>query len=162
MLTSGDVTTSENSVEYLDMDMAEALRDGVHYMVQQQHIFSGRSNWGDIQTCYSGALLVRSTDKHVALYNAENLLFRDDLTGSGRNMSYAVINVPNHYVRILRGTGLPLTDVGFSLGSYLDTLFRAQKVTLVDTPDDAELLVRVGRSDNPEVISLFDEGFYIG
>jgi hypothetical protein len=32
----------------------------------------------------------------------------------------------------------------------------------VDTPDEADLLVCVGRSDNPEVISLFDEGFYIG
>jgi hypothetical protein len=98
----------------------------------------------------------------VALYNAENLLFRDDLKGSGRNMSYAVINVPNHYVRILRGASLPLTDVDFSLGSYLNMLFRAQEVTLVGTPDEADLLVCVGRSDNPEVISLFDEGFYIG
>lgn len=162
MVTSGDVTTSVNSVEYLDMDMDEALRCGVHYVVQQQHIYSGRSKWGDIQTCYSGALLVSSKRKNVALYNAENLLFRDDLKGSGRNMSYAVINVPNHYVRILRGASLPLTDVDFSLGDYLNMLFRAQEVTLVDTPDEADLLVCVGRSDNPEVISLFDEGFYIG
>ena len=131
-------------------------------MVQQQHIFSGVRSWGDIDTCYSGALVVDDVAPDVALYNPQNLLFRDDLTGSGHSMSYAVINFPQHYVRIMRGANLPLGDPGYSLGDYLDELFAAQEVTIVDDPAEAELRVCVGRSDDPEVISLFDEGFYLG
>ena len=162
MVTSGDITTSHNSVEYLDIDMAVARAHDVAYVVQQQHIFAGRSNWGNIKTCYSGALLVSTTSRSVRLYKSENLLFRDDLTGKGRMMDYAVINVPNHYVRILRGAALPIGDLAFSLKDYLDDLFEAQEVTLVETPEEAEVRVCVGRSDDPQVVSLFDVGFFLG
>ena len=162
LVTSGDITTSHNSVEYLDADMAKALEAGVTYVVQEQHIFHGAANWGDIETCYSGALLVGGKGTDVALYNPENLLFRDDLTGEGTSMHYAVINVPGHYVRIMRGASMPLDTVDFSLGAYLDVLFETQDVTLVATPEEADLCVCVGRSDDPQVISLFDEGFYLG
>ena len=77
-------------------------------------------------------------------------------------MAYAVVNFPNHYVRIMRGAELPLGDVGFALGDYLAALFEAQDVTLVATPEQAEVRVCVGRSDDPTVVSLFDEGFYLG
>ena len=161
MVTSVDITTSHDSVEYLDIDMDAARKEGIAWMVQKQHIYAGRSNWGDIQTCYSGALLVKRKGNHVRLYSGKNLLFRDDLTGPGSTMDYASINVPDHYVRIVRGADIPLGSVGYALGDYLDTLFRAQEVTLVDTPEEAELQVCVGRSADPEVVSLFDEGFYL-
>jgi len=105
---------------------------------------------------------VNNRKRDVALYNPENLLFRDDLTGTGSRMNYAVINVPYHYVRILRGSNMPIGKVGYSLKEYLDDLFETQEVVLVDTPDEAELRVCVGRSDDPAVVSLFDEGFFIG
>ena len=162
MVTSGDITTSNNSVEYLNLDMIEAHKSGVAYVVQEQHIYSGARRWGDIDTCYSGALLVDSLERNVVLYTPKNLLFRDDLTGSGTRMAYAVINVPGHYVRIVRGSSVPLGDVGFTLGSYLEALFEAQEITLVETPEEAELCVCVGRSDDPAVVSLFDEGFFLG
>lgn len=162
MATSGDITTSKNSVEYLDIDMAAAREAGVEHVVQVQHIYSGRAAWADIQTCYAGALVVKRLNAKVRHYNAQNLLFRDDLTGPGTHMSYATINVPNHYVRIMRGANMPLGDLGYSLADYLDALFLAQGVTLVDSPDEADLRVCVGRSDDPEVVSLFDRGFFLG
>ncbi|MBR3318087.1 MAG: hypothetical protein IKG21_09765 [Atopobiaceae bacterium] len=162
MVTSGDITTSHNSVEYLDAHMGKARDEGVRFVVQHQHIFSGARDWNDISTCYSGALVVKGTDTNVTLYNPENLLFRDDLTGKGTNMDYAVVDFDGHYVRILRGADLPLGEVGFSLGDYLAALFEAQDATLAATPEDADVCVCVGRSDDPAVISLFDEGFFIG
>lgn len=120
------------------------------------------SIYRDIDTCFSGALAVKHTDKSIKLYNAKDLLFRDDLAGSRAMTAYAVINFPGHYVRILRGTNLPLGDVRFSLGDYLAALFEAQDATLVETPEEAEVRVCVGRSDDPTVVSLFDEGFYLG
>lgn len=162
MTTSGDVTTSRNSVEYLDAHMGKAREDGVLFVVQYQHIFAGARNWEDISTCYSGAMVVKETGPNVKLYSPQNLLFRDDLTGKGSRMSYAVVNFEGNYVRILRGADLPLGDVGFSLGDYLAALLEAQDATLVATPEEADARVCVGRSDDPAVISLFDEGFYIG
>lgn len=162
LLTSGDITSSKDSVEYLDATMDEAIAAEVDYVVQEIHIYHGASNWGDIRTCYSGALLVNSKLKETSLYNAQNLLFRDDLTGTGNRMAYAVINFPEHYVRILRNANMPLGNVGFSLGDYLGMLFEAQGATIVDAPEEADLRVCVGRSKNPEVISLFDEGFFLG
>ena len=162
MVTSGDITSSQDSVEYLDADMGKARKDGVYFVVQMQHIYAGASRWEDISTCYSGAMAVKETGATVAIYNPENLLFRDDLTGRGTRLAYAVVNFPNHYVRIMRGADLPLGDVGFALGDYLAALFEAQDVTLVATPEEAEVRVCVGRSDDPSVVSLFDEGFYLG
>ena len=162
MVTSGDITSSHDSVEYLDADMGKARKDGMHLVVQMQHIYAGASRWEDISTCYSGAMAVKETGASLKIYNPENLLFRDDLTGSGTRLAYAVVNFPNHYVRIMRGAELPLGDVGFALGDYLAALFEAQDVTLVATPEEAEVRVCVGRSDDPTVVSLFDEGFYLG
>ncbi len=162
MVTSGDITTSHNSVEYLDANMGRAREEGVLLVVQKQHIYCGATRWGDISTCYSGALVVRDTDADVELYDARNLLFRDDLTGEGTRMDYAVVNFSGHYLRIMRGAKMPLGDVEFSLGDYLAALLEAQGATLVVDPKDADVRVCVGRSDDPAVVSLFDEGFYLG
>lgn len=162
LVSSGDMTTSVNSAEYLDADVAAARALGVDFVVQQQHIYCGASNWSDIATCFSGALIVRDNARGARLYNSQNLLFRDDLSGAGRSMSYAVVNIPDHYVRILRGANLPLGKVTFSLGDYLADLFQAQGAKQVDDPEQAEVRVCVGRSDDPAVLSLFDEGFFIG
>ncbi len=160
--TSGDITTSTNSVEFLDADMAEARMANAYFVVQEQHIFTGADRWEDIDTCYSGAAIVSDKARDVKLISSENLIFRDDLTGAGTRLAYAVVNIPGHYVRILRGANLPLGDVDFSLGDYLEALFEAQDTSLVATPEKADLRVCIGRSDDPEVVSLFDEGFFIG
>lgn len=162
MVTSGDITTSQNSAEYLDAHMGRARKDGALFVVQVQHIYAGASRWEDISTCYSGALAVKQTGATVKLYDGKNLLFRDDLTGKGSRLPYAVVNFPGHYVRILRGGNLPVGDVGFALGDYLVALLEAQDVTLVTAPEEADVRVCVGRSDDPSVVSLFDEGFYLG
>lgn len=161
MVTSGDITTSHNSVEYLDAHMGRALEEGVLLVVQKQHIYCGAKRWGDISTCYSGALVVHDTSADVKLYDARNLLFRDDLTGAGTRMAYAVVNFSGHYLRILRGADMPLGDVEFCLGDYLAALLEAQDTTLVVDPEDADVRLCVGRSDDPSVVSLFDEGFYL-
>lgn len=162
MVTSGDITTSHDSVEYLDIDMAGARDAGVSYVIQHDDIYTGRPSWADIKTCYSGATIVGELGRDKALYDRRNLLFRDDMTGEGRSMDYAMIDVENSCVRILRGTKYPFVRTMFTLEAYLRALFDAQGVTLVDDPEEADLEVCVGRSDKEGVISLFDEGFYVG
>lgn len=162
MVMSGDITTSTNSVEYLDIDFAAARKAGVSHVYQQCVIFSGRPSWKDIETCYSGATVVSSTGARTVLYDRRNLLFRDDMTGTDRSMDYAFIDVANGYVRILRGTRFPFNRTRFTLEAYLRALFEAQGATVVSDPEDADIEVCVGRSEKEGVISLFDENFYVG
>ena len=161
LVTSGDITSSQNAVEYLDAHMGKARESGVILVAQVQHIYCGAQHWSDISTCYSGAMVVGDTSADVKLYDAQNLLFRDDLTGAGTRMSYAIVNFPGHYVRIMRGADLPAGDVGFALGDYLVALLEAQDATLVADSGDADVRICVGRSDDSEVVSLFDEGFFL-
>lgn len=162
LATSGDITHSHDAIEFLDARMAEAKASGVDFVIQEQHIYCGASDWKDIATCYSGAVVVGRTAPDVKHVSPDNLVFRDDLTGEGRSMAYAIIDVPNHYVRIVRGAQVPFIRTAFTLEAYLKALFIAQGVTLVSDEDEADLKVCVGRSDDPSVISLFDEGFYLG
>ena len=161
MVTSGDITTSHNSVEFLDIDMPAARDAGVRYVIQHDDIYTGRPCWKDIQTCYSGATVVANRNRDAVLYDRKNILFRDDMTGEGRSMDYALIDVENGYVRILRGTKFPFIKTMFTLETYLRALFDAQGATVVDDPEEAELQVCVARSEKEGVISLFDEGFFI-
>lgn len=163
LVMSGDVTDSRDSAEYLDVDMAAALQAGVLGLVQLNHIYSGADDWSDIATCYSGALIVGSTSPDYALYDPRNVLFHDDIKAKGRGMLYAYIDVPGHFVRILRGEYGYLTD--FTLAEYLDTLLKAQGCTAVETPEEADCVITIGRDDTDfgcETHCLIDEGFFLG
>lgn len=166
MTTSGDITHSTNAAEYLDVDMPMALFDGVDYIIQHDHIYSGAANWRDIETCFSGAMVVGDTSPDVELYNSQNILFHDDMTGSGRMMDYALVAIKEHFVRILRGANIPFIRNAFTLESYMGLLFEAQNAQVVDDIADADVVVCVGRPAAAEIagkktISLIDEGFFI-
>lgn len=166
MVFSGDVTHSDNAAEYLDVDMAAAKDSDVDVIYQRQHIFRGASNWEDIDTCFSGALVVGDTAPDVKLYNSNNILFHDDLNGDGQEVEYAMIDVPNHFVRILRGVNLPYVRSAFTLGAYLGLLFEAQGCELVRDVGEADIVLAIGRAsgdavDGKPVVSLIDNGFFI-
>ena len=161
---SGDVTHSDNAVEYLDIDMPVAREEGLAFVNERLNIYnsSAAPNWRDIDTCFCGALVVGSTEPDVKVYNGKNVIFHDDLTGNGSNMEYAFVNVENHYVRILRGSQFGFNETGFTLGDYIDLLVDAQGATLVSEKEDADVVVGVGRLDDENSICLIDEGFFMG
>lgn len=165
MVFSGDITTSQDSAEYLDVDMREALAKGVDTIFQHQHVYT-RQQWKDIAKCFSGALVVGDKAPDTKLYNSKNVLFHDDMNGTGTEMDYAMIDVPNHYVRILRGVNLPYRHTAFNLETFVSLLVEAQGCELVAGPEDADVVLSVGRAENSEiagaqVVSLIDEGFFI-
>ena len=161
MVTSGDITSSVNSAEYLDIDMKEALNADVSTVFQHQHIYSGAADWKNIATCFSGALVVPDTDPSYEIYSSENVLFHDDMTGEGREMDYAMIDVPGHFVRIMRGMSLPFRHNGFTLELYVNLLLRSQGCTLAESKEDAEIVLAIGRSADEDAISLIDNAFFI-
>ena len=176
MVTSGDVTDSDNAVEYLDLNLAEARAATVQGIWQHCHIYDGAKNWGDICTCFSGATIVEQaanpegfsgfgsfrSHSELKIYQPENVIFRDDMTGEGRHMDYAYIDCGGCYVRIVRGAKMPVTHTAFTLETYLDMLFTTQDATRVDTREEAEVVLSVGRTEDEEAICLIDEGFFLG
>lgn len=172
MVMSGDITHSQDAVEYLDLDLAAARANGVDHVMQNCHIYSGARNWKDIETCFSGAAIVQSLAERPAegggrialdpqAYQAENVIFRDDLAGSGFRMDYAFIDVVDGYVRILRGANHPFTRTPFNLAAFVEMLLAAQGAQRVDSPEDADVVLSVGRSEDEDAICLIDEGFFL-
>lgn len=184
MVFSGDITTSIDSAEFLDADLKLLKKAGIKYIMQDQHIFCGAHNWGDIESCFCGALFRsggleedKRKTSNKALYTASNALFQDDLIGEGTRMRYALINAYNHWVRIIRGADYPFLDTAFTLRSYLMMLLEAQNATLVDDEEDADVILCVGRdiendetenaenvdaeSETKQKICLIDKKFFI-
>ena len=163
MVTSGDITTSHDSAEYLDLDLTAAEEHGVKTVFQQAHIYDGAYNWSSISTCFSGAMLVGSVDAKVdpALYKAENIIFHDDMNGEGRQCNYAMIDVPNRYVRILRDAKIPFKSNIFTLDVFIKLLAHSQNAEIVDDPNQADVVLAVGRSDDASAVSLIDNGFFV-
>ena len=170
MVTSGDITHSENAVEYLDVEMADARDSGIDSIQQVCRIYSGAENWADIETCFSGAMIVRAPGIELPLaegaqspiYQAKNVIFRDDMAGAGVNMTYAIIDVANSTVRLMRGANYPFVRSSFSLGSYIDLLIEAQGATVASSREEADVVLAVGRSEDENAICLIDEGFFLG
>ena len=161
MVTSGDITHSTNAVEYLDIDMNVAREQDVDYVMQRCHIFAGAENWGDIATCFSGALLVDSIDPGKPIYQGENLIFRDSMTGADREMDYALVDVQASYVRLLRGANPMFVRTRFTLNNYIDMLLTCQNAVRVGSSDEADVVLSVGRNDNKDTVCLIDEGFFL-
>ena len=163
MVTSGDITTSHDSAEYLDLDLGVATESGVKTVFQQAHIYAGAANWSDIPTCFSGAMLVGTCGEEVAadLYRADNIVFHDDMNGEGRQCNYAMIDVPNRFVRILRGARVPFKNNIFTLDVFIKLLAHSQNAEIVEDLDQADVVLAVGRSDDNAAVSLIDNGFFV-
>lgn len=162
LVTSGDVTVATNSAEYLDIDMAEALSNGVESIVLVLHIYNGYENWEDIEACFSGALVVGDTEPDAELYNSENILFHDDIDGEGTVITPAYVDIPRHFVRILRGEDAH--DTWCNLDTFLGMLFEGQGVQRVQSLDDADCIITVGRDDtdyHKDTYCLIDEHFFL-
>lgn len=167
MTFSGDITTSNDSAEFLDVDLTKAEKFGVEMITQEAHIYDGAQNWRDITKCFSGALLVDDTSKEASIYDGRGVLFHDDLNGDGKRMVYATISVKNRWVRIVRGANIMFYNTEYALDDYINTLLGAHGCTRVGNIDDCDAVLSVGRSEKSETIDgkpiecLIDNGFYL-
>lgn len=160
MVTSGDITHSDNAVEYMDLDLAIAKLNKIDYALFALHIYSGPSDWRDIETCFCGSLIVGDKEIGTAIYKGSNVMFHDDLTGEGRTLLYAVVDCRDNCVKISRGD-VPFTRSDYTLGNYIFDLVESQGATLVAERGDAEVVLSVGRSEDEDAICLVDEGFFL-
>lgn len=171
MAMSGDVTTSENSVEYLDVDLEDALDGGVTSVDLTLSYFNG-NDLGAVAQSFTGLLGVDDVAPDVELYNSANVLMRNDLADvHAKKITLCRIDVEHRCVVSLMGGSVP-RDPSFTAQHYLETLIGAQGATLVKTRGQADVVLTVGRAcgqgqsrkqgQGPcEEISLIDEGWFV-
>ena len=132
---SGDITHSD-AAEYIDIDLSQNLR----YVTLNVDLFDGHNGFRDIDECFVGLMAVKN-----------------------------YIDVLNRYVRFV---GKPFTrdfashldrdhDASFYVQEYLDILFKAQGAVPVQTQEEADLVLTVGKSTIPGAISLIDNNFFL-
>ena len=162
VLHSGDVTYCD-SAEYIDIDLSAPIRE----ISANVSLFSGKRGFRDIQTCYVGMMAVDQIGQCVKLYSPKNCFFTHELTQNIRSLFYGFVDVQNRCVRFVgqpndcSWDSLPRIDDTFSLQNYLDCVLEAQQVQIVHCPEDADVILSMGKSLSKKGISLVDSNFFL-
>lgn len=171
VVTSGDITHSD-AAEYIDVDMKKAADAGIDTIVLDVNLFSGKDNLGAIDECYVGCLAVSDLGKEVKLYNPKNCFFAHDLKAKVRGEIYGVVNPSERTLELsceeytpemerYEKTHMKSHEIGFSLRDYIEMLVEAQGAQLVVERAEADVVLKVQKSECDSEISLTDENFWL-
>ena len=162
---SGDITHS-NAAEYIDIDLSAPI-DKVNANI---HLFSGKSGFQDVGTCYVGMMAVpegQSDGEHYNLFKEANCFFSHHLRQDCATVNYGYIDVQNRCI-VFDGApqswnydwyaGVEHRQGAFSLRRYLECLMAAQNATLCDE-SEAEVVLVMGKPRSEKEISLIDTNF---
>ena len=162
---SGDITHS-NAAEYIDIDLSAPI-DKVNANI---HLFSGKSGFQDVGTCYVGMMAVpegQSDGEHYDLFKEANCFFSHHLRQDCATVNYGYIDVQNRCI-VFDGApqswnydwyaGVSHRQGAFSLRRYLECLMAAQNATLCDE-SEAEVVLVMGKPRSEKEISLIDTNF---
>lgn len=164
LVFSGDITHSD-AAEYIDVDL-EKGKSSLRSVTLNINLYSGYPTFGEIDECFVGIMGVANTNAEVKLYNPKNCFFTHYLTGKYRLLNYGFIDVQN---RVLMFDGKPNEshystapqNSAFSLRNYLDILFASQKAEVVSAPEDADIVLVMGKPSAENEQSLIDNNFFM-
>ena len=162
---SGDITHS-NAAEYIDIDLSAPI-DKVNANI---HLFSGKSGFQDVGTCYVGMMAVpegQSDGEHYDLFKEANCFFSHHLRQDCATVNYGYIDVQNRCI-VFDGApqawhydwyaGVEHRQGAFSLRRYLECLMAAQNATVCDE-SEADVVLVMGKPRSEKEISLIDTNF---
>lgn len=171
VVTSGDITHSD-AAEYIDVDMKKAADAGIDTIVLDVNLFSGKDNLGAIDECYVGCLAVSNLGKEVKLYNPKNCFFAHDLKAKVRGEIYGVVNPSERTLELCCEEYSPYKDncsysmaashkVRFSLRDYIEMLVKEQGAQLVVNRAEADMVLKIQKSESDSENSLTDVNFWL-
>lgn len=168
MVFSGDITHSD-AAEYFDIDLEKA-NSSVNYVAANIHVFSGKPTFGEIEECFVGAMAVNEVGENVELYDPKNCFFTHYLTGKYRMINYGYVDVQNRCI-VFDGVKSDRRNYdyydtytrnnAFNLEKYLTVLFKGQWATRVDTREQADVVLVMGKPSDDKEISLIDNNFFM-
>ena len=162
---SGDITHS-NAAEYIDIDLSAPVRE----IYANIDLFYGKPYLKYVQTCYVGMMAVDKIGQEVRHYNPRNCFFTHTMTQKTRTLYYGYIDVQGRFVRFI---GQPDTrgwdsrpeiesmEARFSLRDCLDCILEGQQAQEVKSPEEADVILTMGKSSNEKGISLIDNNFFL-
>lgn len=162
ILFSGDITHSD-AAEYIDFDLYSNLKE----ITANINIYSGVPTFRELEEVYVGIMAVDKLGQDVKLYSSKNCFFSHYLTGNCRMINYGYIDVVN---RVLIFDGRTNYDTYsksvhnkpmFSLGDYLDMLFEAKNIEIVENKEDADIVLIMEKASKDNEISLIDSNFFM-
>lgn len=170
IVMSGDVTHSHPyGCEYIDVDR----NADVKHVLISFHSFTGQT-FDNVRNLHVGILPVSKLGlkSTKSLYSVKNCIYNHDIKSHQTAMGYAVINFEEGYLKFIGDErefsfgysrndfeGL-IDETAFSLQEYIDILVDAQNAILVDSPEDADCILKLTKASSEKEISLIDENYF--
>lgn len=164
IIFSGDITHSD-AAEYIDFDINSNIKE----ISANIDIYSGKNTFKEIEEVYVGIMAVDSIGEEVELYSSANCFFSHYLTNKCKTMNYGYIDVQNRCLIFDGREIMPYryyekakhTKPLFSLKTYLDMLIKSKNITLVDSRDEADIVLIMEKASKDNEISLIDSNFFM-
>lgn len=162
---SGDITHS-NAAEYIDIDLDVPIRE----IYANVNLYYGKYSFKGIETCYVGMMAVDKIGQTVQHYDPANCFFTHELTQNTNNLFYGYVDVLNRCVRFVGQPNqncwaarpqIEDAEAMFSLQDYLDCVLEGQGAEVVETAEDADVVLTMGKSLLDNGISLVDNNFFL-
>ena len=158
---SGDITHS-NAAEYIDIN----LNNPNLYACVAINIYNGSESFGNIDTCFVGAMAVKEMNENVKLYNPKNCFFTHDLKSKARTILYGYIDSESRSIIFV---GKPTTkrygnykDISkFNVETYLKYLGDSQNITFVSYKNNADVILTMESATEDNSISLLENNFFM-
>ena len=165
---SGDITHSD-AAEYIDIDLSsDALY--VFMNVDLFNAHSGKRYLSDIDECFVGMMAVNDLGENVEFYSPANSFFIHEIHQKTKQLFYGYVDIQNRFIRFVgKPNYLSNGSMGIvedmrkiiSLEEYLNMLFSSQEAVRTDSPEEADLILTIGKSTNPDALSLLDTNFFL-
>lgn len=160
---SGDLTVS-NSAEYIDVDLNHPNAPEL-VVFNISDYYSTNCLFTDVRVCFCGLMAVKSLGQKTKLYDPKNCFFSHDLTTAPtRQIAYGFLDVKKRIVVFLGELNRYMSaeeykGSTFGLKAYLDILFKGQDVQVVDSKEEADVVLSVEKEEG--AICLADRNYYL-
>lgn len=165
---SGDITHSD-AAEYIDIDLnSDALYAFMNVDLFNSH--SGKRYLSDIDECFVGMMAVEDFGEDVELYSPANSFFTHEIHQKTKQLYYGYVDIRNRFIRFVgKPNYLSNASMGIvedmrktiSLEEYLNMLFSNQEAVRTDSPEEADLILTIGKSTDLNALSLLDANFFL-
>lgn len=153
---SGDIAHSD-AAEYIDMKL-----DEIKLARFSINSYTGQ-HFKDIDEVFIGMMAVKQVNEKVKLYDPKNCFFTHFLKSDFSGINYGYIDGERRCLVFIGKEGMcydtsKLNVPTFSLANYLSALLINYNV--VDSKEDADLMLTMEKSDQDNSISLLDNNFF--
>lgn len=164
---SGDITHSD-AAEYIDFDLEKARELGFKSAQFNINSYTGIP-FKNIETVFTGVMLVGKMREDVKLYDAKNVEFRHDLNNGSMSVDYGILDLESNVIYIVGKTSdfhndmniVSLPEYKLTLMTYLQMLLSTQGAKIVEDRDEADVVLGLAKSEDERHISLLDVNYFM-